>query len=93
MPAETNPAPEDDLTISLPPLSAPTDPQSGELPNPAPPEQRVGFAVVGLGQLTLAEVLPAFGRCKHARLAALVSGDAHKMGIAARQYGISPENC
>ena len=62
------------LDITLPPLSAPTDPQPGPLPNPDAPDQRVGYALVGLGQLTLAELLPAFGQCKHAKPVALVSG-------------------
>ena len=30
-------------------------------PAPLPPAQRVGFAVVGLGRLSLEEILPAFG--------------------------------
>ncbi|WP_375417251.1 Gfo/Idh/MocA family protein [uncultured Hymenobacter sp.] len=94
MASETNARPSGNSPdVALPPLSAPTDPQSGELPAPAPPAERVGFALVGLGQLTLAEVLPAFGRCEHARPVALVSGDAEKMSAVARQYGIRPESC
>ena len=81
------------LDITLPPLSAPTDPQPGPLPNPDAPDQRVGFALVGLGQLTLAELLPAFGQCKHAKPVALVSGDADKMAKVAKQYGIKPSSC
>jgi hypothetical protein len=36
-------------------------------------EQQVGWAIVGLGQLTLEEILPAFGACKCSYPAALVS--------------------
>ncbi len=57
-------------------------------PAPLPPEQRVGFAVIGLGRLALGEILPAFAACGKARLAALVSGDADKARTVARQYGI-----
>ena len=81
------------LDIKLPPLEAPTDPKAGPFPNPDAPDQRVGFAIVGLGHLTLAEILPAFGQCKHAKPVALVSGDADKMAKAAKQYGIKASSC
>jgi predicted dehydrogenase len=81
------------LDITLPPLEAPTDPKAGPFPNPDAPDQRVGFAIVGLGHLTLAEILPAFGQSKHAKPVALVSGDADKMAKAAKQYGIKSSSC
>jgi predicted dehydrogenase len=56
-----------------------------------PPGQRVGFALVGLGRLTLEEILPAFAECKYARPIALVSGTPEKARLAAAQYGIKPE--
>ncbi len=87
------PPPTGPLDITLPPLEAPTDPKAGPFPNPDAPDQRVGFAIVGLGHLTLAEILPAFGQCKHAKPVALVSGDADKMAKAAKQYGIKPSSC
>ncbi|RYU80104.1 Gfo/Idh/MocA family protein [Hymenobacter persicinus] len=79
--------------VQLPPLGAATDPQPGALPNPLPPDQRVGFALVGLGHLTLEEILPGFAHCKKSKPVALVSGDPDKMSKVARQYGIKPENC
>ena len=85
--------PTGDLDIKLPPLEAPTDPKAGPFLNPDAPDQRVGFAIVGLGHLALAEILPAFGQCKHAKAVALVSGDADKMAKAAKQYGIKPSSC
>jgi predicted dehydrogenase len=81
------------LDIKLPPLEAPTDPKAGPFPNPDAPDQRVGYAIVGLGHLTLAEILPAFGQAKHCKPVALVSGDADKMAKAAKQYGIKPSSC
>ena len=81
------------LDITLPPLEAPTDPKAGPFLNPDAPDQRVGYALVGLGHLTLAEILPAFGQCKHAKAVALVSGDADKMAKVAKQYGIKPSSC
>jgi predicted dehydrogenase len=41
-------------------------------------EKRIGFAVVGLGNLTQKELFPAFRVSKKAKLTALVSGDAAK---------------
>ena len=43
-----------------------------------PHEKRIGFAVVGLGNLTQKELFPAFRVSKKAKLTALVSGDAAK---------------
>ena len=82
-----------DTDVTLPPLHADTEPKGSPVPNPAPPDQRVGYAVVGLGHLTLEELLPALDQCKHAKLAALVSGSPDKMRKIAAQYGISPQSC
>ena len=57
-------------------------------PAPLPPERRVGFALVGLGRLTLGQILPAFSQCKKARPVALVSGTPDKARAVAAQYGI-----
>ncbi|WP_210516981.1 Gfo/Idh/MocA family protein [Hymenobacter terricola] len=81
------------LDVKLPPLEAPTDPKGADPFNPDAPERRVGYAIVGLGHLTLNEILPAFGQSKHAKPVALVSGDADKMAKVAKQYGIKPGSC
>lgn len=64
------------------------DAPSGPPPAPLPPGQRVGFAIIGLGRLTLEEILPAFVACEQARVTALVSGGAEKARVVAEQYGI-----
>jgi predicted dehydrogenase len=47
---------------------------------------QLGFAVVGLGKLSLGQIIPGFRNCRTARLAALVSGHADKANrIAAEQ--------
>jgi glucose-fructose oxidoreductase len=52
-----------------------------------PADARVGFAVVGLGKLSLGQIVPGFRNCRSARLAALVSGHADKANrIAAEQH-------
>ena len=62
-----------------------------EPPPPAPlaPSQRVGIAVVGLGRLTLGQILPALSTCRAARVTALVSNSPAKAAVVAAQYGIS----
>jgi predicted dehydrogenase len=74
--------------IKLEEWKAPTERQSGPTPTPQPPDQRVGFAIVGLGHLSLEELLPAFGACKKAKVTALVSGNRDKALKVAKQYGV-----
>ena len=50
--------------------------------------QRVGYAIVGLGHLSLNQILPAFGKSKYSKPVALVSGDREKARKIAAQYGI-----
>ncbi len=52
------------------------------------PARKLGYALVGIGSLTMNQILPAFARCRHARPVALVSGDADKAKRVAAQYGI-----
>jgi len=74
--------------IQLDEINAPTEQKHGPTPTPMPPDQRVGFAVVGLGHLALNQILPAFGECKRAKLTALVSGDKAKGMQVASEYGV-----
>ncbi len=74
--------------VQVPEQNAPTERQDGPPPRPLPPSQRVGFAIVGLGELSIRELLPAFGQSQKARLAALVSGESDKAKALARDYGI-----
>ncbi|MGA0555516.1 Gfo/Idh/MocA family protein [Larkinella sp. VNQ87] len=64
-----------------------------ETPAPLPDDQRVGYAIVGLGHLSLDELLPAFGQCKKSKVVALVSGSPEKMQKVAKQYGVKTESC
>ena len=52
-----------------------------------PNEDRIGFAVVGLGSIAQSSVLPAFANSKRARLVAVVSRDEEKASQIAKQYG------
>ena len=77
-----------DGRVEFPAWTAPTERPSGGPPNPMPVNERIGFAVVGLGRLAFEEILPAFGEAKRSRLAALVSGTPDKAARVAAQYGI-----
>ncbi|MBP3956860.1 Gfo/Idh/MocA family oxidoreductase [Gemmata sp. G18] len=74
-----------------PPL-APPDKQPPNLKLPEFVGKTVGFAIVGLGQLALEEIMPAFAQCKLARPTALVSGHPDKAKRVAAAYGIDPKH-
>ncbi len=73
--------------VTLPPLHQPSE-SNNPLPNPDPVNKRLGVAVVGLGHLSLEQILPGFGEAKHVRVTALVSGEADKARAVAAQYGV-----
>jgi predicted dehydrogenase len=79
--------------VKFPSWRAPADTPSSPPPSPLPPEQRVGFAIVGLGRLALEEILPAFSRSMKAKPVALVSGSPDKLKTVAAQYGIKSDAC
>ncbi|GAB3904097.1 Gfo/Idh/MocA family oxidoreductase [Larkinella knui] len=81
-----------DEPIQLEEWKAKTE-QESETPAPMLDDQRVGYAIVGLGHLSLDEILPAFGESKTSKVVALVSGSPEKMQKVAKQYGVKPENC
>ncbi|OAG72503.1 oxidoreductase [Gluconobacter japonicus] len=60
-------------------------------PQALPPSERVGFAVMGLGRLTLGEILPAFSSCHLAKPVALISGRREKARLTAQGYGIGED--
>ena len=79
-------------SIKLEPIVAQTERENELAPNALPPDKRVGVAIVGLGRLTLEEILPAFGEAKRCKPVALVSGDQAKARQIAQQYGIKAQN-
>lgn len=56
------------------------------------PLKKLGFAMVGVGGLTMGQLLPAFARCKYARPVALVSGSPDKASQQAGRYSIDSKN-
>jgi predicted dehydrogenase len=55
-------------------------------------EKKLGFALVGVGSLTMGQILPAFARSQYTRAVALVSGHPDKAGAQAAKYGLDPKN-
>ncbi len=78
----------DPSPVKLTSWLAPSERETNDMPAPLPWDQRVGFAIVGLGRLALEEILPAFAASKRCRVTALVSGDAAKAEKVAAQYGV-----
>ncbi|WP_288426300.1 Gfo/Idh/MocA family oxidoreductase [uncultured Spirosoma sp.] len=79
--------------IELEPIKAKTEQKNPPTPTPLPPGQRVGYTVVGLGHLTLDEILPALSMSKKSKIVALVSGSPEKMKKVAEQYGVRNDYC
>ncbi len=87
--AQSKPNQQD--AVELPQLHAATE-SPEKTPGPFETrDRRVGFAVVGLGHLSLNQILPVFGASKYCKVTALVSGDREKARRIAAQYGV-PES-
>jgi len=59
---------------------------------PDPPGKKLGWAIVGLGSLSIYEILPAFAKCEKSKPVAFVSGHSDKANKLAARYGINPKN-
>ncbi|HWR17862.1 MAG TPA: Gfo/Idh/MocA family oxidoreductase [Terriglobales bacterium] len=59
---------------------------------PEPPGKKLGYAIVGLGRLSIFQLLPAFDQCEKSRLVAFVSGHPDKAQKLAKRYGVDPKN-
>ena len=66
--------------------------QQPHLVVPDPPGKKVGYAVVGLGQLAIYQILPAIAQCEKSKVVALVSGHPDKASKIALRYGVDPKN-
>lgn len=64
----------------------------GPLVVPEPPGKKLGWALVGIGNLSIYEILPAFAKCEKSKPVALVSGHPDKALKMAERYGINPKN-
>ena len=57
-----------------------------------PAEKKLGVALVGVGLLTMGQLLPAFAKSNLCKAVALVSGHPDKANQQAAKYGIDPKN-
>ncbi|HEX4737187.1 MAG TPA: Gfo/Idh/MocA family oxidoreductase [Allosphingosinicella sp.] len=67
-------------------MLAPAAAQTGGAPRAS--GDGIGFAIVGLGKLSLGQIVPGFRNCRSARLAALVSGHPDKAHRIAAEQGL-----
>ena len=66
--------------------------QQPQLIVPEPPGKKLGWAVVGLGNLAIHQILPAFAQCEKSKVVALVSGHPDKANKLALRYDVNPKN-
>lgn len=69
-------------------------PNGVELPATPPQGKRpdsVGFAIVGLGDYALKQMMPRFAQAERAHIAALVSGNSDKLNRVGDAYGVPPD--
>ena len=82
----------EDGRVVFPEWKGAADRPSPSLAAPMPPTKRVGFAIAGLGRLSLEQIMPAFSEAKKARITAVISNTPDKARVVAAQYGIRPES-
>src|SRR5215467_5700529 len=66
--------------------------EGAQLPTPDPPGNKLGWAIVGLGNLSIHQILPAFAKCEKSKVTAFVSGHPDKANKLALRYGVNPKN-
>ena len=59
---------------------------------PDPPGRKLGWALVGLGSLSINQIMPAFAKSEKSKLVAFVSGSPDKAGKLALRYGVAEKN-
>jgi predicted dehydrogenase len=81
-----------DGAVRFAPIAAGSEAASNaDLPSLAP-KDRVGFAVVALGRLSVEEILPAFAQTRKCKLTALCSGSPDKLKAIGARYGVPPQS-
>jgi predicted dehydrogenase len=63
-----------------------------DLKVPDPPGKKLGWAIVGLGSLSINQILPAFAKCEKSKVVAFVSGHPDKANKLALRYGVNQKN-
>lgn len=78
-----------DGTVKFSPIAAQSEAAANSDRPSLAPKDRVGFAVVALGRLSVEEIMPAFAQTQKCRLTALVSGSPDKLQSLGARYGIA----
>jgi predicted dehydrogenase len=76
--------------IASAPLMAST--AAAQVRVPEPPGKKLGWALVGLGSLSINQIMPAFVKCEKSKLVAFVSGHRDKADKLAARYGVEAAN-
>src|SRR5438105_8242470 len=78
------------LTANLPGVLLKNAP--AQLKVPDPPGKKLGWAIVGLGSLSINQILPAFAKCEKSKVVAFISGHSDKANKLAQRYGVDAKN-
>jgi hypothetical protein len=78
--------------MATPAIAAPMIGQVPQLAVPPVPGKKLGWALVGLGNLAIFQVLPAFAKTEKSKLVAFVSGRPDKAKQLAARYGVTDKN-
>ena len=95
--ASAQPAPVDQGSVSgdkvkFSPIASGNEASEKSQEPPLAPKDRVGFAVVALGRLSIEQILPAFAQSTRCKVTALVSGSPEKLKAVGAHYGIPAES-
>lgn len=77
-----------DGKVAFDPIAAANEAKADAAELPLAPRDRVGFAVLALGRLSVEQILPAFSQTKKCALRALISGTPEKLEVLGERYGI-----
>jgi predicted dehydrogenase len=95
--ATANVAPVDrgsvmDAGVKFAPIAANSEAgEEADMP-PLAAKDRIGFAIVALGRLSMEQILPAFAQTKRCKVTALVSGSPEKLKAVGAQHGIPSDS-
>jgi predicted dehydrogenase len=81
--------------LAAAPLVSGAAPAAAQVPNlklPELPGRKLGWALVGLGSLSINQIMPAFAKCTHSKLVGFVSGRPEKARHMAQLYRVDPKN-
>ena len=78
--------------VKFSPIAAKSEAKSNSDRPTLASKDRIGFAIVALGRLSIEEILPAFAQTEKCKVTALVSGDPDKLKAVGARYDIAPNS-